>query len=98
MDGIVLIITLAIIVEALVEYGKSIGKAVAGEGWKTAITQIVAIVVSVCLCFASGADLFTAIGIAFVWDWIGIVLTGVIISRGANYVSDFIARLHTNKN
>lgn len=93
MEGIVLIITLAIIVEALIEYAKSIGKAVLGGGWKTAVTQIVAIVGSIIICFATGADLFATIGLVFAWPWIGIVLTGIIISRGANYVSDFITRL-----
>ena len=97
MEGIVLIITLAIIVEAFIEYGKSIGKAMLGGGWKTAVTQIIAIIGSVAICFASGADLFAAIGLVFVWPWIGVVLTGIIISRGANYVSDFIKRLQGNK-
>ena len=97
MEGIVLIITLAIIVEALIEYAKSIGNAIAGGGWKTAVTQIVAIVGAIVLCFASGADLFATIGIEFLWPWLGIVLTGIIISRGANYVSDFITRLQGNK-
>lgn len=97
MQGIVLIITMAIIVEALIEYAKSIGKAIAGVNWKTASAQLAAIVVAICLCFASGADLFAAIGIEFVWSWVGVVLTGVIISRGANYVSDFISKLQSNK-
>ena len=97
MEGIVLIVTLSIIVEALIEYAKSIGKAIVGGGWKTAVTQIVAIVGAVILCFATGADLFAAIGLEFIWPWLGVVLTGVIISRGANYVSDFITRLQGNK-
>ena len=93
MEGIVLIITLAVIVEALIEYAKSVGKAVAGGGWKTAATQLVAIVGAVALCVAAKADLFAAIGLQFVWPWLGVLLTGIIISRGANYVSDFIKRL-----
>jgi hypothetical protein len=97
MEGIVLIITLAIIVEALIEYAKSIGKAIVGGGWKTAVTQLIAIICAIVLCFASGADLFAAIGLEFVWPWLGVVLTGIIISRGANYVSDFITRLQGNK-
>jgi hypothetical protein len=93
MEGIVLIITLAIIVEAMVEYAKSIVKACLGNGWKTAITQIIAVIGAIVLCFASGADLFLAIGLIFKWTWLGVVLTGIIISRGANYVSDFVKRL-----
>ena len=97
MEGIVLIITMAIIVEALIEYGKSIGKAFAGGEWKTAVTQLAAIAVAVLLCFMTGGDLFAVVGIAFIWPWLGIFLTGIIISRGANYVSDFVKKLQGGK-
>lgn len=93
MQGIVLIITMAVVVEALIEYAKSIGKAFSGGEWKTAVTQMVAIAVAVLLCVATGADLFAVVGIVFVWPWLGVLLTGIIISRGANYVSDFVKRL-----
>jgi len=93
MEGFILIISLAIITEALIEYGKSIGKAFAGGGWKTAVTQLAAIVVSVCLCVAARGDLFQVVGIHFSWPWLGVVLTGIIASRGANFVSDFYKRL-----
>ena len=49
--------------------------------------------IAVLLCFMTGGDLFVVVGISFVWPWLGIFLTGIIISRGANYVSDFIKRL-----
>lgn len=94
MEGLTLIIALAIVTEALVEYGKIIGRAFIGNDIKTAVTQIVAIVVSVLLCFAAGADLFQVAGITFAWPWIGVVLTGILGSRGANYLSDFITKLH----
>ena len=93
MTGIVLIIVLAIIIEAFIEYGKSIGKAFAAGAWKTAVTQLFAIVLGVLICFATGADLFAVVGVAFAVPWLGVVLTGIIISRGANYVSDFVKRL-----
>lgn len=94
MEGLTLIIALAIVTEALIEYGKTIGRAFVGNDTKTAVTQIVAIVVSVLLCFAAGADLFQVAGITFAWPWIGVVLTGILGSRGANYLSDFITKLH----
>ena len=93
MTGIVLIIVLAIVVEAFIEYGKSIGKAFLAGEWKTAVTQLIAIAVAVAMCIATGADLFAVVGLTFAWPWLGVVLTGVIISRGANYVSDFVKRL-----
>lgn len=97
MTGIVLVIVLAIIVEAVVEYGKSIGKGFAEGQWKTAGLQLAAIAVAVVLCFAADVDVFAIIGLQFAWPWLGIVLTGVVISRGANYTSDFIQRLQGAK-
>lgn len=93
MSGIMLVVVLAIIVEALIEYAKSIYKAFNDGGWKPAITQVAAMAIAVLLCFMTGGDLFVVVGINFIWPWLGIFLTGIIISRGANYVSDFIKKL-----
>ena len=93
MKGIVLIIVMAIVVEALIEYAKTIGKAAVSGGVKTALTQLAAIVLGVLLCLMTGGDLFAVMGIVFAWPWLGVVLTGIIISRGANYVSDFVKKL-----
>lgn len=97
MEGFILILVMAIVVEALIEYAKTIGKAFAGGESKTAVTQLAAIALGVLLCFMTDGDLFAVIGIAFNWPWLGVVLTGVLISRGANYVSDFAKRLHSVK-
>ena len=93
MEGIVLVFVMAIVVEALVEYGKSIGKAFMEGSVKIAVTQLGAILLGVLLCFACGGDLFIAVGVEFTWPWLGTALTGVFISRGANYVSDLVSKL-----
>lgn len=95
MTGVLLIIVLAIIIEAIIEYAKSIARAISGGEVKTAVTQITAIVISISLCFAAGADLFEILGIDFNARWIGTILTGLFISRGANYASDFIKKIQT---
>ncbi len=97
MKGIVLVVVMAVLVEAFIEYAKSFIKMVSDGEIKTAITQVIAVVAAVALCMAAGADLFAALGIAFAFPWIGIVLTGILISRGANYMSDFIKRLQNVK-
>jgi hypothetical protein len=97
MKGILLVIVLAIIVEAFIEYAKSIGKMFTDGDVKTGITQLISIAVAVALCFAAGADLFVALGVDFTWPWIGVVLTGVFGSRGANYVSDLVKRFQNVK-
>ena len=95
MQGILLVIVLAIVVEAVVEYIKSLANLAISHEWKTAALQIAALVVSVLLCFMTGADLFVALGLEFRYGWIGVLLTGIFASRGANYVSDFVGRLRT---
>jgi hypothetical protein len=80
---------LAITVEALVEYFKLVfNKTI---NWK----QVVAIVLSVFLAIAAGVDLFEILGVTFQIPFVGLVLTGIIFSRGANYLSDFIKRIQT---
>ena len=95
MQGIILILALAVVVEAAVEYIKSIGKMFATGDWKTAVTQLSAAAIAIALCFAAGADLFAALGLHFALWWIGVVLTGLFASRGANYVSDIIHKLQS---
>jgi len=89
MTSIVLIIVLAVTVEGLVEYVKTLMSA----DKKTIIIQMSALIASVVLCLASGADLYVFLGVSFVYPVIGVILTGVFASRGANYVSDLIKRL-----
>ena len=91
MTSIILIIVLAVTVEALVEYVKTFMSA----DKKTIIIQMAALAVSISLCLATGADLYAFLGVSFVYPAIGVVLTGVFASRGANYVSDLIGILQS---
>ncbi|HHW46335.1 MAG TPA: hypothetical protein GXX17_05420 [Clostridiales bacterium] len=93
MNGILLLLTLSVVIEGLIQYGKNIYDWFAGGNAKTAITQLCAMTISILLCLATGADIFKAIGIYFYWPVLGVVLTGIFASRGSNYVSDFIKKL-----
>lgn len=95
MDKILLAVVLAVTVEGLIEYAKSIGKAVADGQRKTAVTQGAAIALGVALCLATGADIYAALGVQFAAPWIGTALTGIFSSRGSNYLSDIAKRLQT---
>ena len=95
MEGITLILVLAITVEALVQYGKNIVAMALNKEYKTFATQLAAIVLAVLVCLATGADLYSLLGVSFAVSWLGILLTGVVISRGSNYASDFIKRLQS---
>jgi len=84
------ILILAITVEALVEYFKLIviEKTI---NWK----QIAAIVLSVFLAVAANVDLYQILKINFIIPYVGIVLTGILFSRGANFFADFVKLTQT---
>lgn len=90
--NITVIIAVAILIEALVEYAKTIMKMVEDGEKKTAITQCATVVLGILLSFAFNADLFIPIGIE-VNHVVGTIITGIIASRGANYISDFIKKI-----
>ena len=87
-----IIMMLAVTVEALVEYGKSIALAAKGS-WKAAVMQLAAVAAGVLLCLAADADVFAVLELDFAVPWLGKVLTGILISRGANYLSDLLGKL-----
>lgn len=93
MSAILMALMLAVIVEAIVEYGSTIWAMVEQKEHKKAVKQLCAIVLGVVFCIAANVDFFSEIGMTFYVPWIGVVLTGVFISRGANYASDIIKRL-----
>ena len=95
MNALVLAIVFAIITEALVEYAKTICKALMSKQYKTASTQLAAIIIGVGLCATAGVDVFAGLGITFSVKAIGIVLTGIFASRGANYLSDIAKRIQS---
>ena len=92
MQAFLLILSLAVIVEALVQYAKTVIKMLENKQYKTFGTQLAAIFIAVFICFAAGADIFALMGISFSVHWLGTLLTGIVISRGSNYASDLIKR------
>ena len=93
LSGLLLTVMVAIVVEALTEYAKAVICLFSRKEYKTAITQLAAMVCSVVLCILTEADLFAVVGTVFVYPWVGWVLTGIFASRGSNYLNDLISRL-----
>ena len=63
MEGITLVIVMAVVVEALVEYGKSVVGAFGEGSVKTALTRVAAMVLGITLCFAARGDMFAAVAL-----------------------------------
>ena len=98
MKTIALIIMVAIVLEALVEYVKTIDSMVVSRAYKTAITQGITIILGIGLAFIFHLQLFNGamseiyIGLK-INPTIDMILTGILFSRGSNYFSDLIGKL-----
>lgn len=98
MKTIALIIMVAIVLEALVEYAKTIMYMFEEQEYKTAVTQLVTIVIGIGLAFGFHTQLFNA-GLSEIYEGLRInsvldmILTGILFSRGSNYFSDLISKL-----
>lgn len=78
----------AILVEATVNIVDNIKER--ETSWKYWGSLVAGILVAVVVAVNYGLDLFSALGLEGQIPVIGAVLTGVIISRGANYVADLL--------
>jgi hypothetical protein len=90
------ILMLAFVVEAMVEYIKSMETMIRSKvatDRRAFWIQCAGLGLAVFLAFAARVDLFLALGVTFAWPWVGIALTGILFSRGANYINDFIGKL-----
>jgi hypothetical protein len=91
------LLVLATVVEALTEYlARPIVKAIYayfGEVPETmAALRYVGAVVGVALCLAYGVDLLALTGLTAQVPFVGPVVTGLLIGRGANFVNDFLGK------
>ena len=93
----------AIVLEGLVEYGKTIDRMVVARDYKTAITQGITIILGIALAFIFHLQLFNE-GMSEIYKDLAInptidmILTGILFSRGSNYFSDFVSKLQRKEN
>ncbi|HAE59921.1 MAG TPA: hypothetical protein DCG54_10560 [Anaerolineae bacterium] len=74
----------AFLVEALIQTIKPIYDK--ETGWK--LDKVVSIIVGILVCLTTNVDLFAELGFVVSVPFLGSVLTGVIASRGSNFVHD----------
>lgn len=102
MKTIAMIIMVAIVLEALVEYTKTIIHMFEEMEYKTAITQFITILLGIFLAKVFNTQLFNG-ALSEVYEGlainptIDIMLTGILFSRGSNYFSDLVGRLTGKK-
>ena len=83
------IVVLALIGEAVWETLK-----MTWQNGKVSIDRIGALLVGLLLSIGTGMDLLEAAGIKMYIPFVGTVLTGILISRGANFTHDIVATIN----
>lgn len=86
MNILTQIVIMAFLVEAIWETLKMTWQ----EG-KLSKDRIGALVIGLIIAFAINVDLFVAIGLEPVFNYIGVIATGILISRGGNYIHDLFS-------
>lgn len=60
---------------------------------KVDINSIVTAVLGIILAILAKLDIFTLIEVDFIVPFVGQILTGLVISKGSNYVYDFVTKI-----
>lgn len=84
-NALLIIFVLAVIVEAVIQN--------AFRDAPAKFKPYIALVLSIGLCIAYSADVLAQLGYPANWPVIGNVLTGILISRGANVFNDIVQRI-----
>lgn len=84
---------LAVIVEGIVEWIKTIYQKGKFQ-WPT----LLALAAGILVCIAADVDLFVLVGVPLHIPFLGAALTGILISRGSNYIHDLVSKLGSQTN
>ena len=82
------LVIVAILIEAIWENLKMVW-----QNGKFSIDKIGSLVISILVCILSKADIFPVVQLSISVPIIGSVLTGIIVSRGANFVHDLFNKI-----
>lgn len=83
--GILVIIIASVLAEAVWETAKPIW-----DKGKLNPDRVGALMIGIVVAVAAGVDLCSALGLQIAYPIVGQVLTGILISRGANFVHDLL--------
>ncbi len=89
------IIVVATLSEAIWEILKKLIPVIDDRIWSY-LNLVGSLAVSVFVGVATGVDIFHLLGIDLKWPVVGVVLTGIIISRGSNFIHDLVTRLQSS--
>ena len=86
------LVIVAILIEAIWENIKMIW-----QNGKFSIDKIGSLVISILICILAKIDIFPIVNLSIMVPVIGSILTGIIVSRGANFVHDLFNKISGGK-
>jgi hypothetical protein len=86
---ILIFVVAALLIESVWESGKMLW----ADG-KFSIDRLGAIIVGVVVSLGAKLDLLDMVGIHIGIPYVGMILTGVLLSRGANFLHDIIGKIN----
>ncbi|MTI94969.1 MAG: hypothetical protein FH749_05690 [Firmicutes bacterium] len=89
-NAFTVLIVMALLVEVSVDILKSAVPFIHGQR-----SQLSSMVLGVCLTVATATGLLSMMGVQMSLPWIDWFLTGLIISRGSNFIHDLLAKIRT---
>ena len=82
------LVIVAILIEAVWENIKMVW-----QNGKFSIDKIGSLVISILICILAKIDIFPIVNLSILIPVIGSILTGIIVSRGANFVHDLFNKI-----
>ena len=86
------LVIVAILIEAIWENIKMIW-----QNGKFSIDKIGSLAISILICILAKIDIFPIVNLSIMVPVIGSILTGIIVSRGANFVHDLFNKISGDK-
>lgn len=91
MDKLLILIILGIEVEAVWETLK-----MTWQDGKVSVDRIGALIVGLLIAIGANIEINKLLGIEIIFPYVDMILTGIIISRGSNFIHDLINKINEN--
>lgn len=92
MEMMLQLVIVALLVESVWESAKMVW-----QSGKFSVNVLGALLLGVAVCTLAHIDLFGLVGITMGVPLVGEILTGILVSRGSNFVHDLLAKLNESR-
>lgn len=100
VDGVALLFFLSVVVEKVLQLFKDLVNALPflPDKFKPMTLQLISLICGLALAYATDLNAFDILNIKFAHPQIGVLFTGLVIGKGANFAHDFFGTFEKVKN